>query len=166
MKGTCPGNCSYPGSLPSGVWSNPAVGALGGKFVSRNASEPDTAPLRSGSGQPANDGEASIGHEATSGCSDQAPRGVIRDGLSTERTALSCSDWLATCNVVVSVPSGLRTGSRSLPTCNHWVCSFWNRPWENPGLTRARVPETPTTRACLVLTILGKAGCGKPACPV
>ena len=42
------------------------VEASGGESVSRNASEPSTAPLRSGSGQPANDGEASIGHEATS----------------------------------------------------------------------------------------------------
>ena len=76
MRGACPGNCSYPGSLPSGVGSDPVVGASEGKSVSRNASEPSTAPLRSGSGQPANDGEASTGHEATSAGSDRAPRGV------------------------------------------------------------------------------------------
>ena len=44
--------------------------------VSHNASEPSSAPLRSGSGQPANNGEASTGREATSVCSDRAPRGV------------------------------------------------------------------------------------------
>jgi len=76
MKGACPGNCSYPGSRLSGGGSNPVAGALEGESVGRNASEPSTAPLRSGSGQPANDGEASIGHEATSTCSDRAPRGV------------------------------------------------------------------------------------------
>jgi hypothetical protein len=44
--------------------------------VSHNASEPSSAPLRSGSGQPANNGEASTGRDATSVCSDRAPRGV------------------------------------------------------------------------------------------
>ncbi len=52
------------------------VEASEGESVSRNASEPVSAPLSSGSGQPANESEASTDREATSTRSDRAPRGV------------------------------------------------------------------------------------------
>ena len=70
------GELLVPGSRLSGGRSDPFVEASEGKSVSRNASEPVSAPLRSGSGQPASSGEASTGREATSACSDWAPRGV------------------------------------------------------------------------------------------
>ena len=50
-----------------------AVEASEGESVSRNASEPSTAPLRSGSGQPANDGEASTGGVVPSECPVMRP---------------------------------------------------------------------------------------------
>ena len=58
MKGTRQGIARSPCSRPSDGWSNRSVEASEGKGVSHNASEPDSAPLSSGSGQPANEGEA------------------------------------------------------------------------------------------------------------
>ena len=53
------GELLVPGSRLSGGRSDSFVEASEGKSVSRNASEPVSAPLRSGSGQPASSGEAS-----------------------------------------------------------------------------------------------------------
>ena len=78
------GELLVPGSRLSGGRSDPFVEASEGKSVSRNASEPVSAPLRSGSGQPASSGEASTGREATSVCSDWAPRGVRGQRAETE----------------------------------------------------------------------------------
>ena len=94
-------------------------------------------------------------------------RRVIRDVFSTVLIASCWGGWFATCNVGVSVPDH-RTGSRSWPICKPSGCSYWNRPWENVALIRVRadLPDMPMTRTGLRLTVLGKAGCGKSACPV
>jgi hypothetical protein len=76
MKGACPGNCSFPGSLPSGAIQSSKPRKSNSSAVTQV--NPVWPPLRSGSGQPANDGEASIDREATS-CDGP---GTTDDGLA------------------------------------------------------------------------------------
>src|SRR5277367_1436812 len=75
MKSACPGNCSFPVVYRAMVGAIQSVEASGSESISRNVSEPVSAPLRSGSGQPANDGEASTDCEATGESNNQAARG-------------------------------------------------------------------------------------------